>query len=40
MQSRGDVAAAVQLLQDALELDEMCEFAYETLGTIGREAAR
>ena len=35
MQSTGDVAAAVQLMQEALELDEKCEFAYETLGTIG-----
>ena len=35
MQARGDVTAAVQLIQEALELDETCEFAYETLGTIG-----
>jgi hypothetical protein len=35
MQSRGDVEAAVKLIQDALELDEACEYAYETLGTIG-----
>jgi hypothetical protein len=35
MQSRGDVSTAVQLMQQALELDEKCEFAYETLGTIG-----
>ena len=30
----GDVSKAVELIQSALELDEKCEFAYETLGTI------
>jgi len=34
LQSKGDVTAAVNLIQSALELDEKCEFAYETLGTI------
>jgi import receptor subunit TOM70 len=34
LQSKGDVGAAVRLIQSALELDEKCEFAYETLGTI------
>lgn len=34
LQSKGDVNAAVTLIQSALELDEKCEFAYETLGTI------
>merc|ERR1712106_827139 len=34
LQAKGDVARAVELIQSALELDEKCEFAYETLGTI------
>merc|ERR1712183_150506 len=34
LQAKGDVAKAVELIQSALELDEKCEFAYETLGTI------
>lgn len=34
LQWKGDVTKAVNLIQDALELDEKCEFAYETLGTI------
>jgi len=34
LQSSGDVEGSVKLMQTALELDEKCEFAYETLGTI------
>jgi len=34
LQSRGDVLAGVELIEKALKLDEKCEFAYETLGTI------
>merc|ERR1712012_331997 len=34
LQSKGDITAAVELLEKALEIDEKCEFAYETLGTI------
>jgi len=34
LQAKGDIARAVELIQAALELDEKCEFAYETLGTI------
>merc|ERR1712142_1339020 len=34
LQAKGDVSRAVELIQSALELDEKCEFAYETLGTI------
>ena len=30
----GDISKAVELITKALELDEKCEFAYETLGTI------
>ena len=36
LQSSGDVEGSVKLMQTALELDEKCEFAYETLGTIGK----
>jgi len=34
LQSVGDVESAVKLMQSALDIDEKCEFAYETLGTI------
>jgi len=34
LQSRGDVEEGVRLIEKALEMDELCEFAYETLGTI------
>merc|ERR1712233_203633 len=34
LQSKGDISKAVELLTKALEVDEKCEFAYETLGTI------
>jgi len=34
LQGRGDIPAAVSLIESALELDEKCEFAYETLGTL------
>ena len=36
LQSTGDVESAVKLMQEAVDLDEKCEFAYETLGTIGK----
>ena len=34
LQWKGDISNAVNLIQEALVLDEKCEFAYETLGTI------
>ncbi len=34
LQWRGDVETAVTLIKSALEMDDRCEFAYETLGTI------
>jgi len=34
LQSKGEITKAVELIQKALEIDEKCEFAYETLGTI------
>ena len=34
LQAKGDIAKAVELIIRALEIDEKCEFAYETLGTI------
>jgi len=34
LQSKGDVNLAVELISQAIRLDEKCEFAYETLGTI------
>ena len=34
LQSKGDVEQAVSLISQAVQLDEKCEFAYETLGTI------
>ena len=34
LQAKGDIAKAVEFINRALEIDEKCEFAYETLGTI------
>lgn len=34
LQWKADVGAAVQLIEKAIEIDDKCEFAYETLGTI------
>jgi len=34
LQSKGEITKAVELIQKALDIDEKCEFAYETLGTI------
>jgi len=34
LQAKGDIGKAVELITKALEIDEKCEFAYETLGTI------
>ena len=34
LQWKADVAQAVELIKAATELDEKCEFAFETLGTI------
>merc|ERR1719383_1218979 len=34
LQSSGNIDGVVKLMQEALSLDEKCEFAYETLGTI------
>ena len=36
LQSKGNVDEAISLMQKALEIDEKCEFAYETLGTVGK----
>ena len=34
LQWRGDVARAVDLIKEAIQVDKKCEFAFETLGTI------
>lgn len=34
LQSKGDIVTSASLIQKALEIDDKCEFAYETLGTI------
>ena len=34
LQWEGDIANAIRLIQQAIDLDSKCEFAYETLGTI------
>lgn len=34
LQWRGDINEALVLLEKAIEVDEKCEFAYETLGTV------
>lgn len=34
LQWRGDINEALKLLEKAIEVDEKCEFAYETLGTV------
>ncbi|KAL1509668.1 hypothetical protein ABEB36_004374 [Hypothenemus hampei] len=34
LQWKGDIEAAVQFMRQAIEIDEKCEFAYETLGTV------
>ncbi|XP_014224412.1 mitochondrial import receptor subunit TOM70 [Trichogramma pretiosum] len=34
LQSSNDIEKAVEYMQKAIELDEKCEFAYETLGTV------
>lgn len=34
LQSRQDVEKAVELVNEALEIDEKCDFAYETLATL------
>lgn len=34
LQSKGDVTSAVKMMEEALEIDERCEFAFETLGTV------
>ena len=34
LQWTADIETAVKYIKEALELDEKCEFAYETLGTI------
>lgn len=34
LQWKGDIENAVQLMRQAIKLDEKCEFAYETLGTV------
>ena len=34
LQWKGDIVKAVELITKALDVDDKCEFAYETLGTI------
>ncbi|XP_047002267.1 mitochondrial import receptor subunit TOM70 [Schistocerca americana] len=34
LQSTGDINKAIELISKALKMDDRCEFAYETLGTI------
>lgn len=34
LQSRQDVEKAVELVNEALVIDEKCDFAYETLATL------
>lgn len=34
LQWKGDVDKAVELMKTAIRIDEKCEFAYETLGTV------
>lgn len=34
LQSEGNVDLATNLIQEAINMDDKCEFAYETLGTI------
>lgn len=34
LQWKGDVEKAVEMMRNAIKLDEKCEFAYETLGTV------
>lgn len=34
LQAKGDIEAGVSLIKKALEVDDKCEFGYETLGTI------
>lgn len=34
LQWKGDMNTAIQLLEKAIEVDEKCEFAFETLGTV------
>eukprot|EP00094_Tigriopus_californicus_P012644 TCALIF_12222-PA protein Name:"Similar to TOMM70A Mitochondrial import receptor subunit TOM70 (Homo sapiens)" AED:0.21 eAED:0.21 QI:0/0.4/0.5/0.83/1/1/6/169/580 len=34
LQAKGDIEGAVSLIKKALEVDDKCEFGYETLGTI------
>jgi mitochondrial import receptor subunit TOM70 len=34
LQWKGDINGALKLLEKAIEVDEKCEFAYETLGTV------
>ncbi|KAM8716640.1 hypothetical protein ACLKA7_003508 [Drosophila subpalustris] len=40
LQWRGDIDAAVQLLNRAIEVDPKCELAYETLGTVEVQRAQ
>lgn len=34
LQWKGEIENAVQLMKQAIDIDEKCEFAYETLGTV------
>lgn len=34
LQWKGDMTVALKMLETAIEVDDKCEFAYETLGTV------
>lgn len=34
LQWKGDMNSAMKMLEKAIEVDDKCEFAYETLGTV------
>jgi import receptor subunit TOM70 len=34
LQWKGDINESLKLLEKAIEVDDKCEFAYETLGTV------
>ena len=34
LQWQSDIDKAVEFMKDAIKLDDKCEFAYETLGTV------
>lgn len=40
LQKSGDITEAVKLIKEAIQLDDKCEFAYETLGTVEVQCGR